>query len=108
MSVLPLLGRFEWFGHNFAQTAHGVHFAIEGGGHVPVLRAELTDLQNERVGGDVNLSEHVVNVNGSFEFQWLVSLLSWVCWKGVVADSCVFRADIHAEVNEELKDIVSL
>ena len=67
--ALSQLGHFEWFGHNFAQTAHGVHFAIEGGGHVPVLRAELTNLQNERVGGDVNLSEHVVNVNGHFEFQ---------------------------------------
>ena len=62
-------GRFEWHGHNFAATAHDVHFAIDGGGHVPVLRAQLTNLNKEQVGADVNLSEHVVNVNGRFEYQ---------------------------------------
>ncbi|ODM15310.1 Cyanovirin-N [Aspergillus cristatus] len=62
-------GHFQWDGKNFSQTASNVHFAIEGGADVPVLRGDLQDFEGNWNSRDLNLSERVVNVNGHFEFQ---------------------------------------
>ncbi|KAE8381077.1 CVNH domain-containing protein [Aspergillus bertholletiae] len=62
-------GHFQWDGHNFSETARGVHFAIEGGGQVPVLRAELRDEEGNWESRDVNLAERIINENGHFVFQ---------------------------------------
>lgn len=63
------LGTFQWDGENFSETAEDVHFAIEGDGEVPVLRATLNNADGEPVEADLNLAERIVNNNGSFEFQ---------------------------------------
>ena len=63
------LGQFEWFGTSFSEHAEDVQFAIEGEGQVPVLRAQLINDNGEPVGADVNLAEHIQNVNGVFQFQ---------------------------------------
>ncbi|EYE93684.1 CVNH domain-containing protein [Aspergillus ruber CBS 135680] len=62
-------GNFQWDGENFSDTAQNVHFAIEGGADVPVLRGELRDLEGNWDSRDLNLAERVVNNNGQFEFQ---------------------------------------
>ncbi|RHZ65667.1 CVNH domain-containing protein [Aspergillus thermomutatus] len=62
-------GHFQWEGVNFSESAEDVHFAIEGGGEVPVLRARLANTEGEYQDADVNLSERVINVDGHFEFQ---------------------------------------
>ncbi|KAK6956651.1 hypothetical protein Daesc_001930 [Daldinia eschscholtzii] len=61
-------GRFEWGGVNFSETAQNVSFSIEGGASVPVLRAELQNLDGEWVGADINLGERISNDNGRFQF----------------------------------------
>ncbi|RYP82889.1 hypothetical protein DL770_005496 [Monosporascus sp. CRB-9-2] len=61
-------GRFEWGGNGFSQTAEGIHFSIEGGGNVPVLRARLQNLEGEFVDADLNLAERFANENGRFVF----------------------------------------
>ncbi|KAI0113417.1 Cyanovirin-N [Daldinia grandis] len=61
-------GRFEWGGVNFSETARDVSFSIEGGDSVPVLRAELQNLDGEWVGADINLGERISNDNGHFQF----------------------------------------
>ncbi|KAI1649248.1 Cyanovirin-N [Daldinia loculata] len=61
-------GRFEWGGVNFSETARDVSFSIEGGDSVPVLRAELQNLDGEWVGADINLGERISNDNGQFRF----------------------------------------
>ncbi|KAI9929086.1 hypothetical protein ASPWEDRAFT_103856 [Aspergillus wentii DTO 134E9] len=63
-------GHFQWGGKDFSQTARNVHFGIEGGASVPVLRAELRTPNGDWVGADVNLDERVINNNGQFEFQY--------------------------------------
>ncbi|RAL12064.1 CVNH domain-containing protein [Aspergillus homomorphus CBS 101889] len=62
-------GRFEWGGNNFSESARDVHFAIEGGGEVPVLRAELQNSEGEFFPADVNLSEHIENNNGNLIYE---------------------------------------
>ncbi|KAF7172648.1 hypothetical protein CNMCM5623_004798 [Aspergillus felis] len=62
-------GHFQWDGVNFSQSAENVHFAIEGGGSVPVLRARLADVDGEYRDADVNLSERIENIDGRFVFQ---------------------------------------
>ncbi|EAW08478.1 CVNH domain-containing protein [Aspergillus clavatus NRRL 1] len=62
-------GRFQWDGVNFSESAENVHFAIEGGGEVPVLRARLADGEGNWHDADVNLSERVENIDGRFEFH---------------------------------------
>ncbi|KAI1480999.1 hypothetical protein K445DRAFT_322672 [Daldinia sp. EC12] len=61
-------GRFEWGGVNFSETAQNVSFSIEGGASVPVLRAELQNVDGEWVGADINLGERISNDNGRFQF----------------------------------------
>ncbi|EAW23524.1 CVNH domain-containing protein [Aspergillus fischeri NRRL 181] len=62
-------GRFQWDGVNFSHSAEEVHFAIEGGGEVPVLRAQLANQDGGFESADVNLSERIENINGEFVFQ---------------------------------------
>lgn len=53
---------------NFTESAQHVSFSIEGGGAVPVLRAELRNAEGNYQGADVNLSERVENDNGNLIF----------------------------------------
>ncbi|GIK02110.1 hypothetical protein Aspvir_006153 [Aspergillus viridinutans] len=62
-------GHFQWEGVNFSECAENVHFAIEGGGEVPVLRARLANVDGEYQDADVNLSERIENIDGRFVFQ---------------------------------------
>ena len=61
-------GRFEWGGNGFSQTAENIHFSIEGGDSVPVLRARLQNLEGDFVDADLNLAERFSNENGRFVF----------------------------------------
>jgi hypothetical protein len=63
-------GHFQWDGVNFSESAEDVHFAIEGGGEVPVLRARLANVNGEYQDADVNLSERIINVDGQFQLQY--------------------------------------
>ncbi|KAK1999382.1 CVNH domain-containing protein [Colletotrichum falcatum] len=62
-------GTFEWGGNGFANSCEGVHFTIEGGEGVPVLRARLFTVDGEPVDRDVNLSERISNEDGRFVFN---------------------------------------
>ncbi|RYP27931.1 hypothetical protein DL767_007458 [Monosporascus sp. MG133] len=62
-------GRFEWGGNGFSQTAENIHFSIEGGDNVPILRARLQNLEGEYVDADLNLAERFSNENGRFIFS---------------------------------------
>jgi hypothetical protein len=61
-------GSFQWGGENFSISAEDVQFTIEGDGEVPVLRARLPNSAGELFDADINLSERIVNDNGSFTF----------------------------------------
>ncbi|KAI5854963.1 Cyanovirin-N [Tricharina praecox] len=61
-------GHFQWDGEGFSGSASNVHFSIEGGGEVPVLRANLRDENGEEKSADINLAERVQNHNGEFVF----------------------------------------
>ncbi|OGM45669.1 cyanovirin-N [Aspergillus bombycis] len=63
-------GHFQWGGRNFSGSAEDVHFSIEGGDNVPVLRANLRDQSGNMQWRDVNLGERVSNDNGYFKFQY--------------------------------------
>ncbi|KAF9741144.1 hypothetical protein PMIN06_005569 [Paraphaeosphaeria minitans] len=62
-------GSFFWDGENFADSAQNVHFAVEGDGEVPVLRATLLNDDGEGVERDLNLSERIANNDGNFLFD---------------------------------------
>ncbi|KAL1301912.1 hypothetical protein AAFC00_006090 [Neodothiora populina] len=61
-------GMFQWDSAGFSQTAQNAHFAIEGGGQVPVLRAELFNEAGEPISRDVNLAERIENHDGQFVY----------------------------------------
>ena len=61
-------GHFEWNGVNFSHTAENIRFSIEGGAGVPVLRADLKNLDGEANPADINLAERIGNNEGKFEF----------------------------------------
>lgn len=63
------IGCFCWDGVNFADSAQDVHFSIEGGGEVPILRATLSDGNDEPCQRDLNLSERICNNDGQFIFS---------------------------------------
>lgn len=65
----PNPGHFQWEGVNFSDSAQDVHFAIEGGGEVPVLRATLTNENGDGEQRDLNLSERIMNNDGQFVFS---------------------------------------
>lgn len=62
-------GNFAWDGANFSETSEDVTFSIEGGGQVPVLRAQLANSEGEYFSRDLNLAERIQNDNGAFSFQ---------------------------------------
>ncbi|KAJ4295453.1 hypothetical protein N0V90_007465 [Kalmusia sp. IMI 367209] len=63
-------GSFFWDGENFADSASDVHFAIEGDGEVPVLRATLLNEEGEKgIQRDLNLAERISNNDGNFSFN---------------------------------------
>jgi len=68
VSALTRVGHFTWDGQNFSQSAQDVHFALEGDGDVPVLRATLMDEDGNGQQRDLNLGERISNENGNFNF----------------------------------------
>ncbi|KAI5866315.1 CVNH domain-containing protein [Durotheca rogersii] len=62
-------GRFQWGGENFSESAEDIHFGIEGGASVPVLRARLRRVDGEFSDADINLGERVENQDGEFIFS---------------------------------------
>ncbi|KAF1934865.1 cyanovirin-N family protein [Clathrospora elynae] len=62
-------GHFTWDGKGFAGSAENIHFALEGDGDVPVLRANLFDAEGNGQTRDINLGERVVNNDGNFVFN---------------------------------------
>ncbi|KAK5654762.1 hypothetical protein OQA88_7087 [Cercophora sp. LCS_1] len=62
-------GNFEWGGQDFAGSAEGISFSLEGDDSVPVLRAQLRDIEGNLEWRDINLAERIGNDNGSFVFQ---------------------------------------
>ncbi|KAF7588795.1 hypothetical protein BBP40_005226 [Aspergillus hancockii] len=64
-------GHFLWGGVSFTESADvdTIHFQFEGDDNVPILRARLRSEEGEWFDRDVNLSERIVNENGSFVFQ---------------------------------------
>jgi len=61
-------GHFQWDGEGFSQSAQNVRYAVEGGGQVPILRADLVGRDGELSGADINLAERIQNQNGNFVF----------------------------------------
>lgn len=62
----------------FSQSAQNVHYAVEGDGQAPVLRADLVGGDGELCGADVNLAERIQNQNGNFVFGiFIVCIHSW-------------------------------
>jgi len=64
-----LNGMFHWGERGFSGSAKNISFSIEGGGEVPVLRAELSDQNDQTQTRDVNLAERIVNRNGRLVFE---------------------------------------
>ncbi|KAH7375556.1 Cyanovirin-N [Plectosphaerella cucumerina] len=62
-------GAFEWGGGGFANSAEEISFELEGDDSVPILRANLWNVEGELVGGDINLAERINNNNGEFTFD---------------------------------------
>ncbi|KAF5014027.1 hypothetical protein FDECE_8 [Fusarium decemcellulare] len=62
-------GSFEWGGENFADSAEDISFELEGDDGIPVLRASLGGGDDERYDADINLSEHIANVDGEFQYK---------------------------------------
>ncbi|EQB47658.1 Cyanovirin-N-like [Colletotrichum gloeosporioides] len=62
-------GHFEWNGNGYSNSAEDIHFSIEGGDNVPILRARLFNLGGEAIDADCNLSERIGNDNGNFVFS---------------------------------------
>ena len=62
-------GHFQWNGEGFSRTASEIRFAMEGGGNVPVLRAQLRTMSGAWLSADVNLGERIKNVDGQFKFE---------------------------------------
>lgn len=50
-------------------TASRIVFSIEYDGQVPMLRAELEDVNQDIVFSKLNLAERIENVNGRLEFS---------------------------------------
>lgn len=53
----------------YSNSAEDIHFSIEGGDNVPILRARLFNLGGEAIDADCNLSERIGNDNGNFVFS---------------------------------------
>ena len=62
----------QWDNRDFSQSCQNVHYAIEGGGSVPVLRCELRTEEGNWEARDVNLAERIENQDGRFVFSTLL------------------------------------
>lgn len=62
-----LSGCFCWGGENFKESATNIELSIEGSG-IPVLRANLFDVEGEEIEANINLAERISNENGEFVF----------------------------------------
>ncbi len=51
----------------FADSGQNFSFGLEGDG-VPILRAELFNVEGEAIPSDINISERIENQNGQFVF----------------------------------------
>ncbi|KAJ6110786.1 Cyanovirin-N [Penicillium sp. IBT 16267x] len=60
-------GHFCWDGENFKESATGIELSIEGPG-IPVLRANLFDVEGEEIEANINLAERISNENGELVF----------------------------------------
>ncbi|CZS97642.1 related to Cyanovirin-N homolog [Rhynchosporium agropyri] len=66
-------GSFQWEGQGYADSGGAFSFSFEGGG-IPVLRAELKNVDGEGVPSDINIAERISNQNGRLVFdpiQWI-------------------------------------
>ncbi|KAK4151730.1 Cyanovirin-N [Chaetomidium leptoderma] len=61
-------GSFQWEGENFSHSAEDISFSIEGDASVPILRAQLKNMEGGFNWADINLSERIGNEDGRFEF----------------------------------------
>ncbi|KAJ5177223.1 uncharacterized protein N7482_003100 [Penicillium canariense] len=64
-------GSFEWEGENFKDRAEDIEFSCEprdDGEEIPVLRANLGNLDGEKVSADINLVERITNEDGHLKF----------------------------------------
>ncbi|CAG8949288.1 hypothetical protein HYFRA_00004913 [Hymenoscyphus fraxineus] len=61
-------GHFEWTGQGFSNSIQSMSFSIEGGANVPILRAQLLNVEGQCCGADVNLAERIANEDGRFVF----------------------------------------
>lgn len=53
---------------DFSDSATDIQFSIEGDAQVPVLRAQLRDVEGNYHAADVNLAERIGNRDGCFCF----------------------------------------
>ncbi|KAJ5536068.1 cyanovirin-n family protein [Penicillium frequentans] len=60
-------GCFCWGGENFKESATNIELSFEGPG-IPVLRANLFDVEGEEIEANINLAERISNDNGEFVF----------------------------------------
>lgn len=67
--MIQTTGSFEWEGVSFSESAGEVSLEIEGDDQIPVLRAELNNMDGEAVPCDLNLAERISNQNGEFVFE---------------------------------------
>ncbi|KAK4209742.1 Cyanovirin-N [Rhypophila decipiens] len=61
-------GNFEWGGSDFSGSAEEISFSLEGDDSVPILRANLRDVEGNLQHRDLNLSERITNENGNFAY----------------------------------------
>lgn len=58
-----------WLVSDYWETSRHNNFTLEGDDSVPILRAELSNLDGEYVPSDVNLAERIGNDDGAFVFN---------------------------------------
>ncbi|OOQ89022.1 Cyanovirin-N like protein [Penicillium brasilianum] len=64
-------GSFQWGGENFQDSAEDIEFSRDerdDGEAIPVLRAQLGNLEGENVSADINLAERIANEDGHLVF----------------------------------------
>ncbi|CEJ59960.1 hypothetical protein PMG11_08558 [Penicillium brasilianum] len=64
-------GSFQWEGENFQDSAEDIEFSRDerdDGEAIPVLRAQLGNLEGENVSADINLAERIANEDGHLVF----------------------------------------